>query len=387
MECFHALLHWPALPTIFWFSFLSCLLFLFIKSHRKADLDSVSEELPEPDCYPTVEPLPNFEWRNVEPVRIRPFKPKYNLTMREIEERRAFTNKLMSILGIQESTVSELIEIDKNYLDRIALRKKIMAQYPDNVLAAEEPVKKAVDEFYTWLVGTYLPSRYPRTFQLRCSEKGSEHLYNLATNKKVQLLPSNDPKDTLKILGGLVEDDFLFLLPSEDGDGYTLKGFVTCFPNGFDTAKKLNLKLRDIHKPVPHYKENLEKSMDRYFAKLKVGKVVKRANFMDLTDSSKYSVATGNHLYEGEEIPEENFDIDKMRLRVERQCLHRLPQSKSLLFSFKTLLYTIPEIKAEGLGESLVGAIDGLREGNSPGFHLYKRAAVWGDFVKEYLRS
>ncbi|KAJ5621582.1 hypothetical protein N7528_006365 [Penicillium herquei] len=289
-------------------------------------------------------------------------------------------------MSIQESTVSELIEVDKNYLDRITLRRNIMAQYPENVLAAEGPVKEAVDEFYTWLVGTYLPTRYPRMFQLRSSEKGSEHLYNLPTNEKVQLSPPNNPKDALKILGGLVEDDFLFLLPSEDGDGYTLKGFVTCFPNGFDTAKKLNLKLRDIHKPVPHYKEKLEKSMDRYFAKLKVGKFVKRANWAIQSNDQLYR-ATGNHLYEGEEIPEECFDIDEMRLRVERQCLHRLPQSKALLFSFKTLLYTIPEIKAEGLGKSLVDAIDGLREGNSPGFHLYKRAAVWGDFVKTYLRS
>ncbi|KAJ5707587.1 hypothetical protein N7488_007388 [Penicillium malachiteum] len=268
-------------------------------------------------------------------------------------------------LGIQESAVSKLIEMDKNYLDRIILRRKIMAQYPENVLAAEWPVKEAVDEFYTWLFGTYLPTRYPRMFQLRSSEKGSEHLYNLATNEK---------------------DDFLFLLPSEDGDGYTLKGFVTCFPNGFDTAKKLNLKLRDIHKPVPHFKEKLEKSMDRYFANLKVGNFVKRANWAIQSNDQLYR-ATGNHLYEGEEIPQEDSDIYKMRLRVERQCLHRLPQSKALLFSFKTLLYTIPEIKAEGLGGSLVDAIDGLREGNSPGFHLYKRAAVWGDFVKTYLRS
>ncbi|KAJ5733745.1 hypothetical protein N7493_002531 [Penicillium malachiteum] len=269
----------------------------------------------------------------------------------EIFERRAFPNKITTTLGIQESTVSELIEMDKNYIDRITLRREIMAQYPENVLAAEEPVKEAVDEFYTWLVGTYLPGRYIK-----------------------------------KILGGLVEDDFLFLLPSEDGDGYTLKGFVTCFPNGFDTAKKLNLKLRDIHKPVPHYKERLEKSMDRYFAKMKVGKFVKRANWAIQSNNQLYR-ATGNHLYEGEEIPQEDFDIDQMRLRVERQCLHRLPQTKALLFSFKTLLYTIPEIKAEGLGDSRINAIDGLREGNSPGFHLYKRAAVWGDFVKTYLRS
>lgn len=106
----------------------------------------------------------------------------------------------------------------------------------------------------------------------------SEFLYNTATNERVPLNPAEKPLETLQTLGGLVEDDLLFLLPFADGDGYTFKGFVTCFPNGFNTAKKLNLKLRDIHKPVPHYGQKLEKSMDRYFSKLKVGKFSKRAN-------------------------------------------------------------------------------------------------------------
>lgn len=72
---------------------------------------------------------------------------------------------------------------------------------------------------------------------------------------------------------------------------------------------------------------------------------------------------------------------------MERQLLHRLPQSRAILFSFKTLLYTLAEIKEEGLGEALAEAIDGLKEGSAPGFHLYKRAAVWGESVKAYLRD
>ena len=72
---------------------------------------------------------------------------------------------------------------------------------------------------------------------------------------------------------------------------------------------------------------------------------------------------------------------------MERQLLHRLPQTRALLFSFKTLLYTLPEIKGEGLGETLAEAIDGLKNGTAPGFYFYKRAAVWGESVKAYLRA
>lgn len=168
--------------------------------------------------------------------------------------------------------------MDKNYLDRIELRRRIMTQSPETTLAAVDCVKPAVDEFYTWLVGNYLPTRFPRMFRLHLASQKSGFLHNLANDEMLPLIPKDSPVDTLRILGGLVDDDFLFLVPSEDGDGYTLKGFVTCFPNGFNTAEKLNLKLRDIHASVPQYKQRLERSMDRFFDKLQVGRFIKRAN-------------------------------------------------------------------------------------------------------------
>lgn len=67
--------------------------------------------------------------------------------------------------------------------------------------------------------------------------------------------------------------------------------------------------------------------------------------------------------------------------------VHRLPRSKAILFSFKTYLYPIQDIKEEGLGEVLADAIDGLRTGSVTGMYRYKRAAVWGASVQRYLRN
>jgi len=74
-------------------------------------------------------------------------------------------------------------------------------------------------------------------------------------------------------------------------------------------------------------------------------------------------------------------------VRSERQTLHRLPKSRALVFAFKTYLYPIQQIKEEGLSEELAQAIDGLKAGNVPQMHFYKRGAVWGQAVKKYLRS
>ena len=73
------------------------------------------------------------------------------------------------------------------------------------------------------------------------------------------------------------------------------------------------------------------------------------------------------------------------RLRCERQMLFRLPISQAVVFVVRTYMYPLQDVKKEGNGPRLVEAIAGLKEGSSPGFHFYKRAAVWQRAVSEYL--
>ncbi|KAI9815267.1 MAG: hypothetical protein M1827_002747 [Pycnora praestabilis] len=318
-----------------------------------------------------IQPLPDFDWQTTEPLQIRPFKPRYHLTM-----------------GLETITASELIVMDNNYLKRVTLRQKIMAEHSETVLGASDSVKPAVDEFYTWMMGTYLPQRYPTMFKLSTATTTVAHpaLFNTITRTTYPTHPPTSALTALRNLGSFLDEDILFLLPSPDGDGYCLQGFVTCFPSGFDTSKKLGMKLREIHKPVPGYRERLEGSMDRYFGRLGVGRFVKRVNWSITTNDHLFS-AFGNHLYEGEEEEEEVIDIDNTFLRCERQTLHRLPTTHALLFAFKTYQTPLAQIKEEGLGEELAMAIEGLRGGSVPGMWVYKRGVVWGESVKEYLRG
>lgn len=48
---------------------------------------------------------------------------------------------------------------------------------------------------------------------------------------------------------------------------------------------------------------------------------------------------------------------------------------------------TLRDVKLEGVGDELVDAIDGLQSGSVPTMNIYKRAPVWGEAVKDYLRS
>jgi hypothetical protein len=198
--------------------------------------------------------------------------------------------------------------MDKNYLSRLTLRKQIIAEHHDIAIQASPEIKSAVDELYTWFVGTYLPTRFPTLFTLNPTS-----LYNSATSLLLPLCPPEDPVRTLEILGSNLDEDFLLLLPSSDDDGYVLKGYVTCFPAGFNTKEKFGLKLREIHGPVPGYKEKIGLSMDRFFERLEVGRVVLRSNW-SITTHGRLFAASGNHLYAGEDVSEDEIiDMDNVR--------------------------------------------------------------------------
>ena len=99
---------------------------------------------------------------------------------------------------------------------------------------------------------------------------------------------------------------------------------------------------------------------------------------------------SGNHVHADEEVEEgeeTQVDLERAQFRVELQTLTRLPQTRALVFSFKTYMHSLREIKDEGLGEDLAEAIEGLKGGNVPGMWTYKGAVRWWRAVCDGLRG
>lgn len=302
--------------------------------------------------------------------------------------------------------LSDLIAMDRTYADRMQIRRQIMTDHPEATIQCNPSCEPAVNELYTWLITTYLPKRFPSIYK-----PTSFGLLNTASNETIPYQPSSSPVDVLKTLSSHIDTDFLLLLPSSTSPKdkspiYHLEAFITCFPSGFSTKSKLGLPLAQIHTPVPGYKAKLEKSMDRFFARIDCGKAVKRSNWALTTNDLLFSEG-GNHLYENgstdcdahndapaspdEQIAQQKAQvrIPNCRLRSERQTLFRLPQTKALVFSFKTYQYTLEEVKGfgEGYAERLAEAMEGLAKGNVPEMDFYKRGVVWREKVVEFLRS
>lgn len=289
--------------------------------------------------------------------------------------------------------------MDKTYAERMAYRRRIIDEQGEHVVNVNDDVRirPAVFELYRFLMGTYLPLRFPQVFKLHETvySSGPEYmLENKVTGSVMPAKPSDylETEQHLSILGRTVDEDFLFLLPEEGGGDdpkYVLEAYVTVCPSGFDPAEKIGKRLAAIHTPVPGYSSKLEGSMDRFFSKLEVGKYVRRVNWAITTNTELFAAGKGTtHAHKGDQVEElDEIDVDTTFVRCERQTLHRLPNTKALVFAFHTYLYPIKQIKDEGGGEDLANAIDGLKEGSVPEMHFYKRGVVWGEAVKKYLRS
>ncbi|KAI2464950.1 hypothetical protein F4781DRAFT_411040 [Annulohypoxylon bovei var. microspora] len=228
-----------------------------------------------------VKPLLEFNWETMEPQKFRPFKPIYYITM-----------------ALRSTIPSDLIVIDRNYQSRLRERQLVMEKHENHTIGCMPYGVEAVQEAYSYLLGEYLPARYPTLFT-----RDDKSFRNRVTGMSLPLLPPEDPITALRNLGQTVEDDMFFL--RETPDGHQSIAFVCCCPSGFDPAAKLGKSLKEIHEPVPSY-EKIGPSMERYFSRLEVGKGASRVNWSVTTNSELFNVS-GNHVNEGDQVESHPF--------------------------------------------------------------------------------
>ncbi|QDS75647.1 hypothetical protein FKW77_007020 [Venturia effusa] len=343
-------------------------------------------------------------------------------------------------MGLQSCSLSDLVEIDKTYLTRIKDRRSLIETRCGDVVGCNPVAKDAVYELYTWIFTIYLPRRFPTMFALVVTEKGGSggYLLNRVTDERIDTTPAPDPVDSLKTLGRHIDNEFLILLPTSsptapaspkriqpiqptqsqspqsEEESYHLHAFTLCYPSGFNTVQKLGLPLSAIHAPVPGYSIKIQKSMDRFFASLPFGKIVKRANWSVQLDDA-YFHRDSNHIdlsrasddggevmmapatysptseeVEGWEMEAESVRVEECRLRCERQTLHRLEKTGALVFGFKTYLYELGDVKREGNGEEMARAVEGLWKGNarrrSPS-RIFSKSQNAGQLVRMHSQS
>ena len=199
----------------------------------------------------------------------------------------------------------------------------------------------------------FLCARYPQHFQL---DKDSMIFHNGLTKAQTDLKTT----EPLHVLLDNVPEDFAIMLRNPETGIYSFRAGMIMSSLGWSLGTKIGMKLHEIHAPIPDYKEKMQFSMDRYFAKKPTDKAIQRGSWGLEIDEPLY-MPPGDPHEAHRESQDPAHTIERCHLRVDWQTLRRLPLSGAVVFNFKGLFTPVAEFRDEPYVPSLVLKV--LREG------------------------
>lgn len=255
-------------------------------------------------------------------------------------------------MGLIARPPEALIEIDADYGEQMAERRRLLAERHGDVFAAlpsSAPARRAT----LAMLARYLAAQFPHWFALN-GDSFSNHL----TGENWDLERAD--LDPLEIAGRLVQEDLCLIEPSPSGP--VLTAGVLCFPSRWKLSEKIGRPLSGIHEPVPFYAERLGAPVDRFMAHLKPGRLVERFNWSIHDDPTLFQASGHGQSAANIAVTAENAG-EKLWLRVERQTLSRLRDTETILFTIKTYRRTLGEIARDAPTASrLAAAVRALPE-------------------------
>ncbi|KZT52919.1 hypothetical protein CALCODRAFT_525264 [Calocera cornea HHB12733] len=324
---------------------------------------SGAEWAPVPFDFPKFEPLLDFDFEKTLPVPYRPFKwGSYHVTM-----------------GIKSLEWEDWMELDNRFGEWHAI-KATRAKSRGEKVVRTMPARPAKEAMYE--LAEYMSRRYPHIYRVERLPYVQDDYgwYKEGQISTIEILPigakydlSND--DPIWVVGQLSADDIVVMVEGEDGRYYFQAGSV-CIAGSWRPDEKFGMPLEEIHVSghVPQYASRLQLSMQRYFQRLPVDKLVVRHNYsFQLGGSLAWAErglgdedATWRGLdpkelgegFKGFQKPAPAKGPEEVHFRSERQALRRLPRSGGALFCIKTILEPVTKLAQEpGIPGRMASAI------------------------------
>ena len=142
------------------------------------------------------------------------------------------------------------------------------------------------------------------------------------------------------------EQDFMVLLPAEDGQDVFVAGAI-CFPSSWAPEEKLGLPVHTIHDPVPTLNEQLGARIGKFLAGIRPGKAWERVNW-GLSGSPELN----QHPALGIPAMVPPLALGSVWVRREDQVLFRLPETGALIFGINVINISVAEIAADPEGRA-----------------------------------
>lgn len=258
-------------------------------------------------------------------------------------------------MGLNALDPADWLWPDERFDAEVAERERLLRERPGEVLALLPGAGPAAAELLE-AVATFLLAHHADRHR-----RVGDTLHGPG-GRSVDLA---DPHP-LRAAARLVQEDLCLMQPVPAAGGpYALTGAALCFPAHWRLADKLGRPLAAIHAPVPGFAERLGAPVDRLFASLPVERPVWRANWSVVESPALF------HPQPREPPPDLAAEDAGRRLwvRVERQTLRRLPRTRAVVFTIRTLVRPLGEVAAEPAVAAATAA--GLR-GLDPAMAAYK---------------
>lgn len=237
------------------------------------------------------------------------------------------------------------LQITGVYKSEMSLKRQLLQKNPHRCYQSLPQTMKAQWEVLDYVLHE-LSDMYPEFFHLK--ERGSEWSFtNRLLEENTEFVFAHEPSlqmEPLDFVGRQVQED-LILMSQVESELFLDAGQL-CFPSNWSLTFDLGMPFVDIHRPVPGLVEDgLVGKIQRFLTRIEAGKPWTRLN---------WSVTAGGRLDTAAESFDEwgstRYQIDEqnvasmVHLRVEEQCLIRMPTTQSVLFTIHTYVKPIHEV-------------------------------------------
>ncbi|WP_299928164.1 DUF3445 domain-containing protein [uncultured Pelagimonas sp.] len=217
--------------------------------------------------------------------------------------------------GIAPLEMAEWLHVDETYEQQMALRRRLITERPQDVLAQSQSAGEAAEELLEIVLQNLPP----------LSGKNPDHAAGAALR-----FTSESQGSDLEKIGKIVQEDFCILQKTDSE--HVMTAAVLCFPASWMLLEKINRPLTHIHGAVDEYDPNIAKRVQRLFDGVRPEKPLWRWNALWNDDPDLFQPRAVSD-------PRPPADPDTAPyLRCERQCILRLPETKAVVFSIHSFV-------------------------------------------------
>ncbi|WP_417898536.1 DUF3445 domain-containing protein [Bacillus haimaensis] len=277
------------------------------------------------------------------------------------------------------------IDCTDHYEREVQIKRKLLEEHPERCYQSLPTTMEAQWEAFA-LVADNLATYFPEKFSLL--KKGKEWCFsNKVLNEQHSFIfgdASSLPVEPLDFIGRHVQED-LILMIQKDRELFLDAGQL-CFPANWSLAFNLGMSFKELHHPIPGFKDNdLVDRIQAFILKIEDGAPWVRTNWQMMAGNRLDTPLETFHDWgqARRQVTKDNVG-ELVHLRVEVQKLFRLPRTHSILFSIHTHLLSL---------EAFSGNVEWAKQFSSilaelPSYiYEYKGIALYREAVIDYLNE